>query len=147
MLMRCPRLTFQLFCHSMCYWPAVQVTQREIIRTIKFEQRPTPGKDIRTQMMPTKLPEAEARKVLMPAVRRPCPPRFAKEACHVRSCAWVPPMLLQPPNSIAFIQPFQMFAGLARENAHAGSREAAKTFRGPQASVLRPLSQVIIVTP
>jgi len=41
------------------------VTQREIIRTIKFEQRPTPGKDIRTQMMPTKLPEAEARKVLM----------------------------------------------------------------------------------
>jgi len=42
-----------------------KVTQREIIRIIKFEQRPLPGKDIRTQLMPTKIPESEARKVQM----------------------------------------------------------------------------------
>ena len=39
-------------------------TQREIIRTIKFEQRPMPGKDLRSLLRPQKLPESEARKVL-----------------------------------------------------------------------------------
>ena len=48
----------------------LQVTQREIVRIIKFEQRPTPGKDIRTQLMPGKMPESEARKVFMLAVSR-----------------------------------------------------------------------------
>ena len=36
---------------------------REIVRTIKFEQRATLGKDLKTLLMPTKLPESEARKV------------------------------------------------------------------------------------
>ena len=35
-----------------------KVSGREIVRTIKFEQRPTVGKDL------TKLPEAEAKKAL-----------------------------------------------------------------------------------
>ncbi|KAL1495496.1 hypothetical protein AB1Y20_016861 [Prymnesium parvum] len=42
-----------------------KVTQREIVRIIKFEQRPVPGKDIRSQLMPNKMPESETRKVLM----------------------------------------------------------------------------------
>ena len=40
-----------------------KVTGREILRTIKFEQRATLGKDLKTLLMPTKLPESEARKV------------------------------------------------------------------------------------
>jgi len=53
---------------STCITPSVivpQVTQREIVRIIKFEQRPVPGKDIRSQLMPNKMPESETRKVLM----------------------------------------------------------------------------------
>jgi serine/threonine-protein kinase PRP4 len=43
-----------------------KVTQREIIRIIKFEQRPTPGKDIRTQLIPNKMADpAELRKSQM----------------------------------------------------------------------------------
>lgn len=61
------------------------MTQREIIRTIKFEQRPTPGKDIRTQMMPNKLPEAEARKVLMLAVSG----RHRKPVCRGGVPRWL----------------------------------------------------------
>lgn len=34
------------------------------MRTIKFEQRATVGKDLRTLLMPSKLPESEARKVM-----------------------------------------------------------------------------------
>ena len=34
------------------------------MRTIKFEQRATVGKDLRTLLMPSKLPEGEAKKVL-----------------------------------------------------------------------------------
>ena len=41
-----------------------RVTGREIIRVLKFEQRPTPGKELRAQLMPQKLPEAEAKKVV-----------------------------------------------------------------------------------
>ena len=41
-----------------------KVSGREIVRTIKFEQRPSPGRDLRTLCMPTKLPEAEAKKAL-----------------------------------------------------------------------------------
>merc|ERR1740130_1712918 len=41
-----------------------KVSGREIVRTIKFEQRPTAGKDLRNLLMPTKLPESEAKKVL-----------------------------------------------------------------------------------
>eukprot|EP00964_Phaeocystis_antarctica_P050439 scaffold29301_cov52-Phaeocystis_antarctica.AAC.1 len=41
-----------------------KVSGREIVRTIKFEQRPTLGKDLKTLIMPTKLPESEAKKVL-----------------------------------------------------------------------------------
>jgi len=41
-----------------------RVTGREIVRIIKFEQRPSLGKDLKSMLMPTKLPEAEARKVL-----------------------------------------------------------------------------------
>merc|ERR1712060_25418 len=37
-----------------------KVTQREIIRLIKFEQRPVPGHDLRSLLMPTKLREADA---------------------------------------------------------------------------------------
>ena len=43
--------------------PPPQVSGREIVRTIKFEQRATLGKDLKTLLMPTKLPESEARKV------------------------------------------------------------------------------------
>jgi len=39
-----------------------KVTGREVIRTIKFENRAVPGHDLRSQLMPTKLPEAEAKK-------------------------------------------------------------------------------------
>ena len=42
-----------------------KVTNREITRLIKFEQRPVAGKDLRSLLMPTKLPEAETRKILM----------------------------------------------------------------------------------
>jgi serine/threonine-protein kinase PRP4 len=41
-----------------------KVSGREIVRTIKFEQRATVGKDLRTLLMPSKLPESEARKVM-----------------------------------------------------------------------------------
>ena len=41
-----------------------KVSGREIVRTIKFEQRPIPGRDLRTLCMPTKLPETEAKKAL-----------------------------------------------------------------------------------
>merc|ERR1712008_537051 len=37
-----------------------KVSGREIVRTIKFEQRPTLGKDLKTLLMPSKLPESEA---------------------------------------------------------------------------------------
>lgn len=41
-----------------------RVTGREILRIIKFEQRPVPGKDLKSLLMPVKLPEGEARKVM-----------------------------------------------------------------------------------
>ena len=34
------------------------------MRLVKFEQRPAAGKELRAQLMPQKLPEAEGRKVL-----------------------------------------------------------------------------------
>ena len=42
-----------------------KVTNREITRLIKFEQRPVAGKDLRSLLMPSKMPEAETRKILM----------------------------------------------------------------------------------
>jgi len=42
-----------------------KVTNREIIRLIKYEQRALPGKDLRSLVMPSKPAEAEARKMLM----------------------------------------------------------------------------------
>jgi len=42
-----------------------KVTQREIVRIIKFEQRPLPGKDIKSQLIPTKMADSEARKLVM----------------------------------------------------------------------------------
>ena len=63
------RLLFALcgsaFTLSMFRSLTPQVTQREIIRTVKFEQRATPGKDIRSQLMPNKIADSEARKLLM----------------------------------------------------------------------------------
>lgn len=50
--------------HDFLYKERDRVTQREIVRIVRFEQRPTPGKDIRSLLMPIKLPEAEMRKVL-----------------------------------------------------------------------------------
>jgi len=41
-----------------------RVSGREIVRVLKFEQRPMPGKDLKSLLMPMKLPEAEARKVM-----------------------------------------------------------------------------------
>ena len=42
------------------------MTNREITRLIKFEQRPATGKDLKSLLMPgAKPPEAEARKILM----------------------------------------------------------------------------------
>jgi len=41
-----------------------KVTGREIIRTLKFEHQARPGKDLRSLLMPVKLPESEARKVM-----------------------------------------------------------------------------------
>ena len=40
-----------------------RVSGRDIVRIIKYEQRPMPGKDLRTLLMPQKLAESEARKV------------------------------------------------------------------------------------
>jgi len=50
--------------YDFLYKERDRVSGREIQRTIKFEQRPLPGKDLRSLLMPTKLPEAEARKVI-----------------------------------------------------------------------------------
>ena len=41
-----------------------RVSGREIQRLIKFGPNPLPGKELRSLLMPQKLPEAEARKVL-----------------------------------------------------------------------------------
>ena len=73
----------------------LQVTQREIVRINKFEQRPTPGKDIRSQMMPNKMPESEARKVLMLVVSF----RFCRRTHTAASSypAWMS-LLLHPPS-------------------------------------------------
>ena len=49
--------------YDFLYKERDRVSGREIIRLIKFEQRPMPGKDLRSLLMPNKLPEAEARKV------------------------------------------------------------------------------------
>ena len=41
-----------------------KVTGREVVRSIRFEQRPMPGKDLRSLLLPVKLQESESRKVL-----------------------------------------------------------------------------------
>lgn len=41
------------------------MTGREIIRIIKYEQRPLPGKDLKTLLCPSKMSEGETRKLLM----------------------------------------------------------------------------------
>mmetsp|Transcript_4462 Transcript_4462/g.9745 ORF Transcript_4462/g.9745 Transcript_4462/m.9745 type:complete len:206 (-) Transcript_4462:341-958(-) len=51
--------------YDFLYKERDKVTQREVIRLIKFEQRALPGHDIRSLLMPTKLPEAEAKKAIM----------------------------------------------------------------------------------
>merc|ERR1719263_1048111 len=45
--------------YDFLYKERDKVTGREIIRLIKFEQRPSPGKDLRSLLMPVNLPEAE----------------------------------------------------------------------------------------
>jgi len=50
--------------YDFLYKERDRVSGREIQRTIKYEQRPMAGKDLRTLLMPVKLPEAEARKVM-----------------------------------------------------------------------------------
>ena len=50
--------------YDFLYKERDRVSGREIQRIIKFEQRPLPGKDLRSLLMPTKLPESEARKVI-----------------------------------------------------------------------------------
>jgi len=50
--------------YDFLYKERDRVSGREIVRIIKFEQRPLPGKDLKSLLMPTKLPEAEARKVM-----------------------------------------------------------------------------------
>ena len=50
--------------YDFLYRERDRVTGREIMRTIKYEQRPVPGKDLKSLLMPVKLPEAEARKVM-----------------------------------------------------------------------------------
>ena len=50
--------------YDFLYKERDRVSGREIQRIIKFEQRPWAGKDLKTLLMPQKLPEAEARKVL-----------------------------------------------------------------------------------
>jgi len=51
--------------YDFLYKEKDKVSGREIIRLIKFEQRPVPGHDLRSLLMPTKLPEAEAKKAIM----------------------------------------------------------------------------------
>ena len=51
--------------YDFLYKERDRVTGREVIRLIKFEQRPTLGHDLRSLLMPTKLPEADAKKALM----------------------------------------------------------------------------------
>jgi len=51
--------------YDFLYKERDKVTQREIVRTIKFEQRPLPGKDLKTLLMPGKVNEAEQRKIYM----------------------------------------------------------------------------------
>jgi len=75
--------------YDFLYKERDKVTQREIVRTIKFEQRPLPGKDLKTLLMPGKVNEAEQRKIYMLAVR--CFPLLAtfavppciKSLCHI----------------------------------------------------------------
>ena len=50
--------------YDFLYRERDRVTGREIMRIIKFEQRPLPGKDLKSTLMPAKLPEVEARKVM-----------------------------------------------------------------------------------
>merc|ERR1719440_2023512 len=50
--------------YDFIYKERDRVSGREIQRIIKFVERPLPGKDLRSLLMPTKLPEAEARKVM-----------------------------------------------------------------------------------
>ena len=50
--------------YDFLYKERDKVTNREVIRLIKFEQKPLPGKDMRTLCVPDKLSEAEKRKHL-----------------------------------------------------------------------------------
>jgi serine/threonine-protein kinase PRP4 len=50
--------------YDFLYKERDRVSGREIVRLIKFQEKPLPGKDLRSMLMPVKLPEAEARKVL-----------------------------------------------------------------------------------
>ena len=50
--------------YDFLYKERDKVSGREIVRVIKFEQRPVGGKDLKSQCLPNKLPEAETRKVL-----------------------------------------------------------------------------------
>ena len=50
--------------YDFLYRERDKVTGREIIRSVKFEQRPMLGRDLRSLLLPQKLPEAETRKVL-----------------------------------------------------------------------------------
>jgi serine/threonine-protein kinase PRP4 len=50
--------------YDFLYKERDKVSGREVIRTIKFEQRAYPGKELKTTLMPSKVPDVEARKVL-----------------------------------------------------------------------------------
>ena len=50
--------------YDFLYKERDKVTGREVIRLIKFEQKPMPGKDMKTLCVPDKLSEAEKRKHL-----------------------------------------------------------------------------------
>ena len=50
--------------YDFLYKERDKVSGREVIRTIKFEQRAYPGKELKATLMPSKVPDVEARKVL-----------------------------------------------------------------------------------
>jgi len=51
--------------YDFLYKEKDKVSQREIIRIIKFEQRPVPGHDLKTTLMPHKPREGDAKKATM----------------------------------------------------------------------------------
>ena len=61
--------------YDFLYRERDKVTGREIIRSVKFEQRPMVGRDLRSLLLPQKLPEAETRQsetLVRSSVAVPC---------------------------------------------------------------------------